>query len=218
MKSPRTSWSGGRKTARRRWFLILAALFFPVCLICAWLAAEFLIVTSDITEPDAIVVLSGSSTYLERTALASQLYRQGRAPTVILTNDGLIGGWDNKEQRNPFYYELATARLREQGVPADRIQVAPVTVAGTYGESLAIREFAINHNLHKLLIVTSGYHSRRALWSMRHALGGSGIEAGIDSAPPGWQTPTPWVWWSKRNGWKFVAGEYLKMIYYWTKY
>jgi len=72
--------------------------------------------------------------------------------------------------------------------------------------------------LHRLLIVTSGYHSRRALWSVRRACEDSGIEIGIDSAPPGWQTPSPWVWWSKRRGWKLVAGEYVKMIYYWTKY
>ena len=52
---------------------------------------------------DAIVVLSGSSTYVERAAWAAQLYREGRAPVIVLTNDGLISGWDHREDRNPYY-------------------------------------------------------------------------------------------------------------------
>ena len=137
---------------------------------------------------------------------------------IVLTNDGLISGWDHREDRNPYYYELSMQRLEQQGVPADRIQLAPGRALGTYEESLLVRDYATAHNLKRLLIVTSGYHSRRALWSMRRACEGSGIEVGIDSAPTGWQTPSPWAWWRKRWGWKTVGGEYVKMIYYWTKY
>ena len=97
-------------------------------------------------------------------------------------------------------------------------KLAPGQALGTYEESLLVRDYATAHNLKRLLIVTSGYHSRRALWSMRRACEGSGIEVGIDSAPTGWQTPSPWAWWRKRWGWKIVGGEYVKMIYYWTKY
>jgi len=137
---------------------------------------------------------------------------------LVLTNDGVVSGWDNREDRNPMFYELSLRQMQQEGVPSDHIQVAPGQAIGTYDESLIIREFAVEHRLHRLLIVTSGYHSRRALWSLRRACEGSGIEVGVDSAPPGWQTPSPWVWWSKRRGWKLVAGEYVKMIYYWTKY
>ena len=47
---------------------------------------------------------------------------------------------------------------------------------------------------------------------------GSGIEVGIDGPPPGLQTPSPTTWWLRRRGWRVVAGEYVKMIYYWMKY
>lgn len=184
----------------------------------AWTAARLLIVQAEVRSPDAIVVLSGSSTYMERASWAARLYREGRAPLVVLTNDGVVSGWDNREDRNPMFYELSRRRMQDEGVPSTQIQVAPGQAAGTYDESVLIREFAVEHRLRRLLIVTSGYHSRRALWSIRHACEGSGIEVGIDSAPPGWQTPSPWVWWSKRRGWKLVAGEYVKMVYYWTKY
>ncbi len=186
--------------------------------ICAWLAARALIVKAEVPSPDAIVILSGSSTYIERAGWAAQLYGEGRAPLILLTDDGLIGGWDHREDRNPHYYEMTAKRLQQQGVPKDRIQVIPGLALGTYEESLLIRDYASAHNLKKILIVTSAYHSRRALWSMRRACEGSGIEVGIDSPPPGWQTPTPGLWWSHRWGWKVVGGEYVKMIYYWTKY
>jgi uncharacterized SAM-binding protein YcdF (DUF218 family) len=206
------------KATRRRRFLIIA----PVLVLCApffaFVAARLLIVQAAVQSPDAIIVLSGSSTYLERASWAARLYREGRAPLIVLTNDGVVSGWDNREDRNPMFYELSLRQMQQEGVPSDHIQVAPGQAIGTYDESLIIREFAVEHRLHRLLIVTSGYHSRRALWSLRRACEGSGIEVGVDSAPPGWQTPSPWVWWSKRRGWKLVAGEYVKMIYYWTKY
>ena len=211
-------WFERRPAARERIALLAALLFLPVCLLLAWCAAELLIVRSEVASADAIVVLSGSSTYIERTAWAARLYRDGRAPMIILTNDGLISGWDARQQRNPYYYELAIDRLREQGVPRDHIAVVSGPAAGTYEESLSIREFATAQKLQSLLVVTSAYHSRRALWSMQRACAGTGIQIGMSSPPPGWQTPSPWVWWSRRWGWKVVGGEYVKMIYYWTKY
>jgi len=207
-----------RKATHRRRFLVIAALLIVCAPLLAWAAARLLIVKAEVQSPDAIIVLSGSSVYLERATWAAKLYSEGRAPLVVLTNDGVLSGWDNREDRNPLFYELSMRRLQQEGVPSTHIQVVPEQAVGTYDESLLIREFAIEHRLHRLLIVTSGYHSRRALWSVRRACEDSGIEIGIDSAPPGWQTPSPWVWWSKRRGWKLVAGEYVKMIYYWTKY
>ncbi|HWP53947.1 MAG TPA: YdcF family protein [Pyrinomonadaceae bacterium] len=206
------------KAARRRRFLLMAMIVLVASPVVAWFAAHVLIVKAEMPSADAIVVLSGSATYIERANWAAKLYREGRAPLIVLTDDGLIGGWDNREDRNPHYYEMTARRLQQQGVPADRIQLAPGIALGTYEESLLVRDYATARNLKRVLVVTSGYHSRRALWSMRRACEGSGIQVGMDSAPPGWQTPSPWLWWSRRWGWKVVAGEYLKMVYYWTKY
>ena len=191
------------------------ALAWPLA---AWIAARLLIVKSEMPVADAIVVLSGSFTYIERTTWAAKLYREGRAPLVILTNDGLISGWERIDERNPYFYELAAKVLEQQGVPAERIKVAPGLAQGTYEESQLARNYALTQKLRSLLVVTSAYHSRRALWSMRRVCEGAGIEIGIDSPPPGWQTPAPSTWWWHRWGWKVVAGEYVKMIYYRTRY
>ena len=208
-----------RKPPRRRRVLLLVALSLALAWpFTAWVAARLLIVKSEMASADAIVVFSGSSTFIERSAWAAKLYREGRAPVVVLTNDGLISGWNRVEERNPYFYELAAKRLQQEGVPADRIQVASGPALGTYEESLVLREYATTHKFKRLLAVTSAYHSRRALWSMRRACEGSGIEIGVDSPPPGWQTPAPSTWWWHRWGWKVVAIEYAKMIYYWATY
>lgn len=180
----------------------------------AWAGAKFLIVKSEMPSADAIVVLSGSSTYIERAAHAAGLYREGRAPIVVLTNDGLLSGWDAKEQRNFYFCELAARELQQRGVPADRIRIVSGPAAGTFEETMLVRGFAVSHNLKHLLIVTSAYHSRRALWSLRRAASGTGIVTGVDSPPPGWQTPSPSNWWLHRFGWTVVAGEYIKLSYY----
>ena len=217
--APKTLPSSKAIAARRRRVLVIAVLsavlMWPLF---AWLAAHLLIVKAELASADAIVVLSGSSTYRERTAWAAKLYREGRAPVVILTNDSLISGWDRVEERNPYFYELAAKELQQQGVPPEKIQVVSGIALGTYEETLGMRDYATTHKLKRLLIVTSAYHSRRALWSMRHAVERSGIEVGIDSPPPGWQTPAPSMWWLRRRGWRVVAGEYVKMIYYWTRF
>ena len=207
------------KAARRRRVLLIAGLGAVILWpLLAWLAAHLLIVKAELTSADAIVVLSGSSTYRERTAWAAKLHREGRAPVVILTNDSLISGWNNAEERNPYFYELAAKELQQRGVPAEKILVVSDIALGTYEESLGLRDYATAHKLRRLLIVTSAYHSRRALWSMRHACERSGIEVGVDGPPPGWQTPAPSTWWLRRWGWRVVAGEYVKMIYYWLRY
>lgn len=133
---------------------------------------------------------------------------------IVLTNDRLMSGWSGAQQRNPYFYELAVNELRRKGVPAENIHVVPNEIWGTYHESLVFRDFVTTHKLQRVLIVTSAYHSRRTLWSMQRAFEGIGIEIGIDGPPPGLQTPSPAAWWLRRSGWRYVAGEYVKLVYY----
>ena len=212
-----TARAKGRARLRRRVMLagLLCMCAWPLL---AWAAAQLLIVKSDLPIADAIVVLSGSSTYIERADWAARLYRDGRAPLVILTDDKLISGWNGAEEGNPYFYELAAKELQMRGVPAERIRVVAEPALGTYYESLNVREYATSHKLARLLIVTSAYHSRRALWAMRRACKGTGIEISVDGPSPGWQTPSAWTWWLHRWGWRVVAGEYVKLIYYWWQY
>lgn len=197
----------------------IALLAFVAWMLVAWVAAEALIVKSELAhDADALVVLAGSSTYVERTHAAAQLFQQGRAPVIILTNDNLAGGWSIEKERNPLFVERAADELKRQGVPAEKIEIVPGTVSSTYEEAVRLREYASEKNLRSILIVTSAYQSRRALWTMRRVFRGSGVEIGLDAVAPGQQSPRPALWWLYGLGWQMVPGEYVKMIYYWINY
>lgn len=184
----------------------------------AWVAAKALIVNADLQQADALVVLSGSSNYPERTQAATALFMAGRAPKIILTNDNQQGGWSSAEQRNPLFEELEAAELLRAGVPPDKIERLAQVVTSTYDEAVLVREYALQQGLRSIIVVTSAYHSRRALWTWRRVFQGSGIEIGLSAAPTGEQSPNPFGWWWHPRGWPMVAGEYPKLVYYWLQY
>ncbi|HEX8853676.1 MAG TPA: YdcF family protein, partial [Pyrinomonadaceae bacterium] len=173
---------------------------------------------AELRQADALVVLGGSATYVERARRAAEAYREGRAPKILLTNDGQRGSWSSAEQRNPLFVERAVEELRRAGVPSEAIEILPRTVESTYEEAVLLREYADLHGTRSLIIVTSGYHSRRALWTARKIFRGSGVEVGLEPVAPGVETPAPSVWWLGARGWEMVAGEYVKAVYYWAHY
>lgn len=183
-----------------------------------WCAAHWLIVRAELPHADALVVLAGSSAYTERALHAERLFREGRAPVIILTNDGERSHWSDSQHRNPFFVERAAEELRLAGVPPEKIKVLPQVVSSTHEEAVLLREYTAAHQIHSVMFVTSAYHSRRALWTMRRVLRGSGVEVGISAAALGRGTPSPVTWWSYPLGWRIVAGEYLKLAYYGLRY
>lgn len=184
----------------------------------AWGAARWLAVADALPRADAVVVLGGAAAYVERTREAARLYGEGRAPVVVLTNDGLRGGWSQEQQRNPFFHERAGDELRRAGVAADRIELVPGLVTGTHDEAVAVRAYAAARGWRSLLVVTSRYHSRRARWTFRRVFAGSDTAVGLAPAAPGEGTPPAFAWWLSPRGWRLVAGEYLKLIYYRWQY
>ena len=190
-----------------------AAIASAVWLAIAPLLSSALIVRAESHNPDAIVVLSGAPVYMERLNHAARLYREGRGGVIILTNDGLRGPWSARRQSNPLSFERGIERLVSSGVPADRVVVLSEVVTSTYDEVIAVRKYAAQENLRSILVVTSPYHSRRALWVFRRHMTSS-VHVGLDTPPPGQQSPSRVWWWLSRRGWYDVALEYVKFAYY----
>lgn len=201
----------------RRWtrVIVLALVAWPML---AWGMARVLVARAELAHADALAVLAGADAYRERTREAARLFAEGRAPKILLTNDDLRGGWSTEQQRNPYFVERAFDELRGAGVPAERIEVLPGAVSSTHDEAVRLHEYAAEHELRSLLVVTSAYHSRRALWTLRRVFRNDGTEIGLDAAAPGDATPGAATWWLHARGWRIVAMEYPKIVYYWLKY
>lgn len=200
-----------------------AICFLGFLLIWSFIApflAKNLIVEKPLERADAIFVLGGSLTYIERTRKAAELFKKGIAPKIFLTNDGGQGGWNQKEKRNPYFYESARWELMAQGVPENAIEVLPEVVESTHDEAILFEKILLERNLKSILLVTSAYHTRRTFSTFETVLRkkNHSIEIGILSPPTGLQTPSTDYWWLRPRGWQFVAGEYLKIVYYWFYY
>jgi uncharacterized SAM-binding protein YcdF (DUF218 family) len=205
------SWTGRLLNRRFVRVLLFFLLLWPLL---AWFAARGLIVHKDLPRADAIVVLGGSATYIERARIAAKLFHEGRASKILLTNDGLQGGWSNEEQRNPFFVERAKKELLNQGVSEEAIEILSPIVGSTRDEALLLRERLPERNIASVLIVTSPYHTRRALRTIGRALSDKKIEVGIVSPQTGEQSPKPFFWWLSFSGWSMVAGEYMKLVWH----
>ena len=200
-----------RQTPRVWRLAILFAVAWPAL---AWLAAEALIVNAEPSRADALVVLAGSSAFVERTHQAAQLFKEGCAPKLILTNDNQESGWSAELQTNPLYVQRAASELKSRGVPEERIEIVPATVTSTRDEAALMREYAESNGLRSILVVTSAYQVRRARWTFNQIFAGSSVAVFFSSVPPGYQKPRPLTWWLQRRGWRMVAGEYVKLAYY----
>jgi len=205
-------------TRRRRRIvrvLLVCILIWPLV---AWLGARLLITEAPLDNADAIVVLGGSANYRERAREAARLLLDGHSQRILITNDNQRGPWSSVEQRNPFFNERARDEITRAGVPADKVDLLLQPVSSTHDEAEVVRQYALGRGLRSVLIVTSAYHSRRALWTFSRVFRGTGIQIGLIRVDPGDQSPRPATWWLTRRGWKYVPTEYVKMLYYVIKY
>ncbi len=200
--------------------VILFLSLLTIWIFAAPLLAERLIVEKSLPRADAILVLSGSSVYIERAQKAAELYKSGVSDKILLTDDGGHGGWSQTEQRNPPFVELAKNELIRQGVLSDNIEILDEKVGGTIDEALILQKKVGERQWKSVLLVTSAYHSRRVLQTFEKVFGENllSTEIGIAPAPTGVQTPPPFIWWLSPFGWQVVAGEYVKSLAYWVFY
>jgi len=202
----------------RRSLLKIVVCCIVIWPFAAWVGARLLITEAPLEKADAILVLGGSATYKERAREAARLMREGRAQLVLITNDDTRGPWSSTAQRNLYFYERSLEEVMNAGVPGTSIEVLTHPVTSTYEEAQRTKDYAQQHQFHSVLIVTSAYHSRRALWVFSRVFRDTGISIGLISVKPGNESPRPSTWWLSVRGWRLVPTEYVKMIYYSVKY
>lgn len=153
---------------------------------------------------DVIVILAGN--YQERTTCGARLYRLGYAGRIILVNDGVISRWSTRDNRNLYQIEWAEEELVKIGVPRDNIVKLPFYGSSTMFDALAVKRYVVEHKIGSILLVTSDYHARRALWAFRKAFSDLPVTIAISPAS------------SSAVGVKVYAMEMGKTVYYWIRF
>jgi uncharacterized SAM-binding protein YcdF (DUF218 family) len=197
-----------------RTVLIVILLVLALGWTLAWAAARALVVEVKLQHADVILVMAGAPVYFGRTAEAGRLFLDGRADKILLTNDGVRGSWSRTLQRNPFYYERAMLRLTQAGVPVTSVELLSGRISSTFDEAALMSAYARTHAVKSVIVVTSEYHTRRALWTVRRVLRDTGVEVGVQPATPIFDSVSPHNWWWYARGWQMVFGEYVKLAYY----
>lgn len=129
-------------------------------------------------EADAMVVMAGSQT--QRLPSVVKLYRQGCAPRILLTNDGVLGAWSREQHRNFYQVEWARQFLLDEGIPEQAIVMLGFSRSGSYYDALNTRTYALaDGSIDKLLIVTSDYHTGRSLWVFCRLFSDMNVRIGV---------------------------------------
>ena len=135
---------------------------------------------ADLPAADVVVLLGGgaqASRYEvagvhlaqagDRLVMAAELMRLGKAPVLLL--GGNIAPFDGSEVVEA---EIVKALLARWGVPADAM-ISLGANADTHDEALKVRALAAERGWHRVLLVTSANHMRRAVATFGHM----GLEA-----------------------------------------
>ena len=186
----------------RKWWKCLLVTFVVVLVSVAFGAKvayddspKLLTIDSGRSSAGAIVVLGGDP--VGRPTRAAELFAAGEAPLVIISGDG-----DWKE------VELL---LKARGVP-----MSAIVVEGKSGTTKENAEFSVallrHAGLTNAIIVTSWYHSRRALHVFQHyapdiQFYSRPSYAGLNRAE-----------WSRNGVGVHIRAEYAKLLGYWLCY
>ncbi len=158
-------------------------------------------------QADVIVVLGGGGS--ERILHGIQLYRQGAAPSLWITGNRPI----------PELAGFADGRLARDlavrgGVPADAISL--LNTSSTWEDGLQIAALVKQKGLRRIVVVTSWYHSRRALTVIRKQLAGQAVL--VYYSPPKTLACCPDKWWLRDEPLVMVINEWIKIGLYAVKY
>jgi uncharacterized SAM-binding protein YcdF (DUF218 family) len=186
------------RAARRHWLkfvtgllLLLAALVFTAY----FFPQQVLTIDSGDVHADALIVLGGGGR--ERPERAAELFQGGAAPLIICSGIG-----DD---------EINEAWLTNRGVPLTDIRLEPNS--RTTQEN-AKNSITLLHTLgaHRVIIVTTWYHSRRALACFEHYA----PDLQFYSRPSYFGYPK--TEWNHQGIHGYIRAEYVKMLYYWVSY
>lgn len=153
---------------------------------------------TDCDKADAIVVVSGGDT-AARTAAGVELYRNGWADYLIFSGAAF-------DKTGPSNAAAMRAQAEAEGVPSSSIFIDEEAV-NTQQNAANAHIIIKDRNFDDIILVTSGYHQRRASLEFNKRAGG----ATIRNHPVLTDSDWGWYWWVTPRGWWLAGGELVKI-------
>ena len=180
--------------------LLLGVYVFSGQLLAA--AGNLLIEDDGPRQADAIVVLGGDR-YGDRTLKGAELAKEGYAPFVIVSGPPSLIGYESAE-------EIQFAE--QHGYPASLFREVhlPDEAESTRTEEDFLGNYVKEHGIKSILLVTSNFHTRRAvkLWRRENPSIAAAVVPSVDPQ----RYFTPQTWWKTRPGQKIFFMEWSKTI------
>ena len=150
---------------------------------------------------DMVVVFAGDG-HGNRVLKGGELVSDGYVPVALIS--GPAGYYDQYECDPAIRFSVA------HGYPETYFRHFHGTYTNTADEATAIIAQLRKENIKKILVVTSGYHTRR---TSRYFKNLDGIEAHMVAAEDRYANHG--TWWKEREGRKTVAMEWAKTVATW---
>jgi uncharacterized SAM-binding protein YcdF (DUF218 family) len=148
---------------------------------------------------DAIVTVSGGDT-AARTNHAIALYKNEWAPLLIFSGAA-------QDKSGPSNALVMRRMAIDAGVPASAILIEENS-ANTSQNATNTKELFDSHNIHRIILVTSGYHQRRASLEFQKQVGSTVVIQNSPTHDADWT----WYWWVTPRGWWLALSEFTKII------
>ncbi len=152
------------------------------------------------TAAGAIVAVSGGDTRA-RTARAVELYKKGWAPYIIFSGAA-------EDKAGPSNASAMRQDALDQGVPPTAILTEELS-ENTSENAQKTRDILLNNGIKDIILVTSGYHQRRASLEFAAYTKNDGVT--IRNAPTD-DRDWGWWWWMTPRGWWLATSEFTKIV------
>jgi uncharacterized SAM-binding protein YcdF (DUF218 family) len=207
---PTTNRPGGRL---RRIILIVAVVAVATASYACYRVGSYLYAEDPLQRADAICVLAG--TRMERPLEAADLYLQGWARHIVLTEETPDSGIVTLERRGfdfPSNAEIARDIMVRLGVPSTAIEILQEIHDSTAHEANSLRRIAVARGWKRIIVVTSKFHTRRGGFAIRRELKGSGTDVIMRGSR--YDSADPVHWWRTRAGVRNAINETQKLAAY----
>jgi uncharacterized SAM-binding protein YcdF (DUF218 family) len=171
-------------------------------------AADFWIVSEEVTQADVVAVLGGQIEV--RPFAAADLYHRGLVKKVLVSNNqesraAVIGAVQGHTEANRRV-------LLKLGVPENAIETFGQANQSTREEAVALRDWVERHGVASVIMPTEVFTARRVRWVFNREFAGRGVRIQVLSLEPPDYTRTEW--WRTHGGLIAFQNEVIKYIYY----